>query len=141
MRVLFRYVALFLLLPLTAHAETIQGPVEAEVVGVRDGDTLEVIANPWPNILVTYGVRIRGIDTPAAKGNCAAESRWAIKARATLAELAGEQVVLYKIRTGQYARRVVARVTAGSVDLREAMLERGLAQPYKGRAPRPKWCR
>jgi endonuclease YncB( thermonuclease family) len=49
-------------------------------------------------------------------------------------------VALTDIRFGKYARRVVARVSAGGVpDIAEGLLARGLARPYDG-GRRSGWC-
>ncbi len=130
------------LVSLTAPAaanEIIPGPVPAEVVSVYDGDTLTVIAHPWPSLAIETGVRVLGIDTPEIRGKCPEEKAAAIAARDALIEIVGETVKLYQVQEGKYAGRVVAVVVAGGRDVVEQMLERGHGRRYDG-GRREAWC-
>jgi micrococcal nuclease len=53
--------------------EEVAGPVRADVVRVLDGDTIEISAQVWLGLRLTSHVRIRGIDTPEIRGECASE--------------------------------------------------------------------
>jgi len=125
----------------TAAAEEISGPVTADVIRVIDGDTLALRARIWIGLDLVVSARIRGIDTPELRGKCDREKALAEAARAHLATVVAEgKLRLRRIENDKYAGRVLADiVTDGGVDLREAMLESGLARPYEGGGRDP-WC-
>jgi endonuclease YncB( thermonuclease family) len=121
-------------------AEEISGPVEAAVVRVVDGDTIEFSAQIWIGLSLTASVRIRGIDTPEMRGKCPEEKALAAAARDLLAELAGSSIRLTRIEDDKYAGRVLANVaSADGTDLAGGMIARGYARPYDG-ATRGGWC-
>ena len=122
-------------------AETLPGPIAAEVIRVVDGDTLALRARIWIGMDIVVNARIRGIDAPELRGRCATEKTLARSARAYLASLAADgRVRLAGIENDKYAGRVLADVvTENGVDLGAAMLESGLARPYDGGARAP-WC-
>lgn len=122
----------------------IPGPVEAEVVRVIDGDTIEVRAFPWLDVAVTTRVRVLGIDTPekGARAKCRAEADLADRASdlARLALPVGALVQLTDIQQDKYGGRVVARVESpGGHDLGAALVAAGLARPYDG-GRKAGWC-
>lgn len=125
----------------TAAAEEISGPVAADVIRVIDGDTLAVRARIWIGLDLVVSARIRGIDAPELRGKCDREKALAEAARAHLATVvAGGRLRLRRIENDKYAGRVLADiVTDDGTDLREAMLESGLARPYEGGGRDP-WC-
>jgi endonuclease YncB( thermonuclease family) len=122
--------------------ERLAGPVHADVIGVRDGDTLLVRARIWLGQVVNTKVRLAGVDTPELRGRCHRERRMAQAARRFVErKLGGRRVTLRDIRFGKYAGRVVARViTAGGEDLGEALIAAGLGRRYRGRRRRGSWC-
>ena len=73
----------------TDAADSIAGPVAAEVLRVVDGDTLTVEAAIWVGQRITVNARIRGIDTPELRGRCPRESAMATVARDALVAIAG----------------------------------------------------
>ncbi len=121
--------------------ERIGGPVEARVVKVRDGDTIEVEAFIWPLQSLQVAVRLRGIDAPELRGKCTAERRAAETARDRLSELVGTGPVrLSDISGDKYFGRVLARVAAGGdADLGRRLLAEGLVARYDG-GHRQSWC-
>ena len=122
-------------------AEVLSGPLEARVLQVLDGDTIEVAARVWPGQEVRTRVRLAGIDTPELRGKCPAEREAAERARAFLAAaVADGRVALHDVRYGKYAGRVLARVLAADGrDLGRALIDERLARPYAGGKRRP-WC-
>ncbi len=86
-------------------------------------------------------MRVLGVDAPELRGRCARERQLAEAAHAFVRQRTrGGAVVLYDIRYGKYAGRVVARVgTPGGGDLATALVAEGLARAYDGGA-RPAWC-
>jgi micrococcal nuclease len=122
-------------------ADLLVGPIRADVIRVIDGDTLAVRADIWIGQSVATSVRIRGIDAPEMRGRCAEEKALAAAARDLLAEIAGPVVAIGNVENDKYGGRVVADIRSGTgVDLARAMIERGYAQEYSGRGPRPDWC-
>ena len=132
-----------LLLPATAHASRpyLSGPVQAEVIRVVDGDTIVVRAHVWLGQSIETSVRLDGIDTPEMHSNCQAERKMAEHARDELASLIQHRrVVLYHVRDGKYAGRVLASIkTEDGIDLAHYMLDQGIARPYHGHKRQP-WC-
>jgi micrococcal nuclease len=124
----------------TAPNETLPGPVEARVLRVIDGDTIEVAARIWLEQELTVRVRLLGVDAPEMKGRCARERDMAVRARDLIAGAAVGDVRLSQIHYDKYGGRVVARVAgAGGRDLSDALLASGLAHHYDGGKKLP-WC-
>lgn len=119
----------------------IDGPVQAHLVRVVDGDTIEVLARIWPDHYVETLVRLAGIDAPELRGRCAAETALAQRARARLADLvAGARLRLVEVHYGKYAGRVVARVlTEDGRDVAAILLAEKLVRAYAG-GRRESWC-
>jgi len=113
--------------------------VIADVVSVYDGDTIKVIARPWPGVSVETSVRVDGIDTPEIRGKCEAEKALAIEARDAARAFVGQSVALKNIHLGKYAGRVVAKVFVGNKELGEFLIRSGLARRYDG-GQRAGWC-
>lgn len=120
---------------------TITGPVSAEVIKVRDGDTLEVEAHIWPQQTVKVAVRLRGIDAPELRAKCEGEKAAALAARDRLTALIGAGLVaLHDVSGDKYFGRVLARVSAlQEADVGARLLREGLVVPYGGKARRD-WC-
>lgn len=133
--------ALMILLPISAPSlarenpvrNMVEGPVEAELISVIDGDTLLVNARPWPQHSIAVLVRIRGIDAPEMKSRCKAARRAAERAKNALSHLATGRIRLTNISGDKYFGRIVADVTAeGDSDIGAAMIGSGLARIYDG---------
>jgi micrococcal nuclease len=111
----------------------IEGPVEAELISVIDGDTLLVEARPWPQHRVQVLVRIRGIDAPELKAKCETARRAAIRAKERLVDLAHGKIRLSNIAGDKYFGRVVADVaTVDADDVGSSLLAQGLVRAYDG---------
>lgn len=128
-----------LLLAAPAAAETIAGPIAAEVVRVLDGDTLAVRARLWPGIVAEELVRLRGLDTPELRGKCPAEKEAAQRARQALAGLAGPVVTLEAVERDKYGRILARVISADGRDVAALMIASGYAREYVG-AARQGWC-
>lgn len=119
-----------------------QTHVPAEVLRVVDGDTVEVVAMPWPRWSVRILVRLRGIDTPELRGACASERLAAHDARRTLQDMltaAEGRVLLVDPEIGSFAGRVVAGVKVNGVDVAAELIDAGYGRPYDG-GRRAGWC-
>ncbi len=139
-------IAALLALPGVAMAaDTLPGPIQAEVIRIIDGDTIEVRAKIWLDQYIETGVRLAGLDAPELRGKCEREKALARKAKARVEQLVkpGSRVRLTKIREGKYAGRVVAVVSFqylyGQEALATVLIDEGLARRYKGRR-RQGWC-
>ena len=136
---------LFLSFGTSSEAATrfIDGPVEAEVIRVIDGDTVLVEAMPWPDHRISSYVRLRGIDAPELKSKCAAFRNAARQAQEQLmALMAGQtRVRLTAISGDKYFGRVVADLNFDDgrrpADL---LLEDGLVEPYQGKTKSKRPC-
>ena len=87
-------------------------------------------------------VRLLGVDTPELRGACGEERNLAALSRAFTVGLAGEgaKIKLSDIQLGKFAGRVLASVvTAGGVDIGQALIDAGLARAYRG-GRRGSWC-
>ena len=124
---------------LIAFLSIIPGPVPADIVRVIDGDTVLMDVYSWPDEAKRTYVRVDGIDTPEMRGKCEAEKIKARQAKAYVEALSGP-VTLFNVRLGKYAKRVLATVRIGGVDVGDALVGEGLAVRYDGGA-RQSWCR
>lgn len=140
-----------LILPLLANAAgaagsgsgmEIAGPVSAEIVRVIDGDTVLVMARPWPQQIVEVYVRLRGIDAPELKSSCAATrdaGRQALIALENLLRSQGE-IRLSRISGDKYFGRVLADISfPDGRNPAQEMLSAGHAVAYAG-GQRSKAC-
>ena len=127
--------------PSSPAREVFAGPVSAVVERVIDGDTIAVRARIWIDQEISLIVRVRGIDAPENRADCAAERALARRATAYLtAATQTGHVTLSEISGGKYFGRVLARVeTAEGRDVAKSLLRVRLARPYQGRSRRP-WC-
>jgi endonuclease YncB( thermonuclease family) len=134
------YCAAFFFPPVAAGAETFDGPVNAHVVRVIDGDTFEASASIWLGQEIDIHVRIDGIDAPELHARCDQERVRAEAARDFLARrIEGGAVRLTSVRYDKYGGRVDATVFDAKGDLGSLMIKTGLARPYHGER-RVSWC-
>ena len=96
---------------LSVSAETLPGPIPAEILRVVDGDTVQVRAHIWVGQSVEIMVRVADIDAPEVKRpQCSAESRRAKEATEATRAFLGDVVFLRNVHNGKYAGRVVAEL-------------------------------
>ena len=111
-----------------------QPDVQAVVIRVVDGDTIQVGIPSFPPILgVNITVRLASCDTPELSSKEPFIRARALEAKAVAESLAppGSIVWLRDIQRDKYFR-LLARVEAHGVDIATQLLERGLALPYDG---------
>jgi endonuclease YncB( thermonuclease family) len=132
--------------PAVIPLSVIQGPVEADVVKVTDGDTIQVAAYIWPDAVTIKDVRIRGIDTPEIRGRCQYEKDMAAAAKSFVVDLVNKNKKRVKLTVigcnaaeGAGFGRCLANVTVGSVPIAGALIEKNLARTNNGE-PRQSWC-
>lgn len=118
---------------------TVRHPVD--VLYTIDGDTFDARVRLWPGLDLTTRVRLRGIDAPERKAQCAQELRLAEAATELLRRLLAEGgVVIYNIGPDKYQGRVVADVaTKRTPNVSAAMRDAGYARSYGG-GLRSGWC-
>jgi micrococcal nuclease len=129
-----------------AQLSIVDGPIDADVLEVTDGDTIRFAAYAFPEQLTRGRLRVYGIDTPEKNGSCADEKNKAEAARLyakALFEEAGNRVKLYTIgldgKGGGGFGRYLARVKVGNVWLDEELISKGFARPNLGEKRLP-WC-
>lgn len=132
--------------PAVTPLSVIQGPVEADVISVTDGDTMKIAALPWPDVVTVRDVRIRGIDTAETRGKCQYEKDMAAAAKSFVVDLVNKNKKRVKLTVigcnaaeGAGFGRCLANVTVGSVPIAGALIEKGLARTNSGEARQP-WC-
>ncbi len=113
----------------------------AIVLYVNDGDTFEARVRVWPGTDVTTKVRLRTVDAPEMQYRCEDERVKAHAAREALAALLRQgSVTITNVQQDRYGGRVDADVaTAGTPNVADALMARGLARPYDG-GRRDGWC-
>ena len=117
-----------------------EGPVDADVVRVIDGDTFEAAARIWLGEAIDIHVRIEGIDAPELHAHCREERRRAEAARDYLMDRIGDgEVELSGVRYDKYGGRVRAVVRDARGNVGQAMIAEGYARPYHG-GHRRSWC-
>ncbi|QLH69261.1 thermonuclease family protein [Rhodopseudomonas palustris] len=118
---------------------TTRHPVD--VLYTIDGDTFDARVHLWPGTDLRTRVRLRGIDAPELKAQCARELRMAEAAADELRRLLAEgEVAIYNIGPDKYQGRVVADVaTKRTANVSNALLDGGYARAYGG-GHRDGWC-
>ena len=113
----------------------------ATVLYVNDGDTFEARVRIWPGMDVTTKVRLRTVDAPEMKYRCEDERVKAFAAREALATMLRQgTVTITNVQQDKYGGRVDADVaTAGTPNVADALVAKGLARPYDG-GRRESWC-
>ncbi len=124
----------------------VQGPVEADVVRILDGDTVAFYAMPWPEIIVRGTLRMDGIDTPEKNGKCPDEKKKAAEATSFLTSKISAvkgRVKLHVVglvgEDGGGFGRYRGDVRINNESLSALLIERGLARENHGEKRLP-WC-
>lgn len=104
------------------------------VVRIIDGDTFEYQGEI---------IRIANIDTPEAppRSRCLAEERLASRAEKELGAIMGGFYYVPRLereREDRYGRTIARVYLPDGTDVGEAMIARGVAEPWRGR--REDWC-
>lgn len=96
---------------------------------VNDGDTF---------IVNRERIRIADIDTPELEGQCASESRLAIRARDTLVQLLNAERYTIRRQGEDSYGRTLAIVTNSRGSIGDQLVRAGVARTWSGR--REPWC-
>ena len=112
----------------------------AEALYTVDGDTFEARVHLWPGLDMSARVRLRGIDAPEMKGQCADELRRAEAAATALrAMLAEGGVTITNIGPDKYGRVLADVATKRTDNVAAALIAAGHGRPYNG-GHRGGWC-
>ena len=118
----------------------LDGPYNAKVLRVIDGDTFEARVQIWLDHYAEYKIRLRGIDAPELRAKCNAAKRQAVRAKTILEKMLQDtDVKLMNIERGKYGGRVIADVLVGQEDISQFMIDNRVARSYSGNA-RESWC-
>ncbi len=115
------------------------GPLDARVIRVLDGDTIEVETTVWLGQVVRTTVRFDGVDTPELRGKCEFERMLARDAKLFVEQRVADGVTIDGVRPDKYGDRVLATVRVKGQDLAQLLVEAGLARVYHG-DKRMSWC-
>ena len=114
----------------------------SKVVHVYDGDTFRVNIEGLPPIIGNnIAIRINGYDTPEIRGKCPKEKALAIVARDRLRGMVKDaDIVLLNTKRGKYFR-IVADVMIDGKNIKDTLIEEGLAVSYDGGRKASPWCK
>jgi micrococcal nuclease len=132
--------------PASSQLSVVQGPVEAVVERVTDGDTIDVKAMAWPDEATWRTIRIRGIDTPEIRGKCQYERDLAQLAKRfleTMISANNNRVALTVVgcnsAEGGGFGRCLSYVDVAGLSVTNTLIAKGLARENHGQ-PRSGWC-
>lgn len=128
-----RYLLLLLLL-LSTGAQA-HGPYPAELVRVIDGDTVVVRAEVWPGLFQEVSVRLAGVNAPESRrrvGRLACEITLGKLATAYTTQFLTGPLVLYDVKLGKFAGRVLGQIRTARGDLSTSLVLEGHAVAYDG---------
>lgn len=114
-----------------------------QIASVYDGDTFRAyLPGITPPSKKSTRIRIRHIDTPEIKGQCAFEKDLAARARGYGMGLlnGSHSITLSHLGRDRYGRLLATVTLNGSVSYANKMISAGLARPYEG-GRRNSWCR
>lgn len=106
---------------------------QASLIGVVDGDTIDVWVDLGFSIRIQQRLRLDGINTAEMRADDPGERARAQAAKARLAALLPPEFV---VRTRKDKRekfgRILAEIVVGERSINRVLVEEGLAQPYDG---------
>jgi endonuclease YncB( thermonuclease family) len=127
-----------------SFAGTVYGPYhDVEILKVKDGDTIAVRVEVWPQVIIQTDIRIRGIDTPETRrgvksGNripeCEIVLGMGAKAYAGTLLAKANSVTLFNVDPSKtkYAGRISGNLLLDQEDFSELMIAAGHAVAYEG---------
>jgi len=108
---------------------------------VVDGDTMDVIVQPWPKLHIDDRVRLYGIDTPEKRTRNLCEKALGLQATKFAVDWLNshENLTMDLIGRGKYGRMLVT-IWSGNSSLNQELIDANLANPYFGKGKRKPWC-
>lgn len=116
---------------------------------VVDGDTIDIQARVWPNILIHERVRILGVDTPELHGKTTCERLLASKAKQftfdtlSIADKSGKKIEVH-VKPGNDERdgfgRILADVYVDGISLKDTLIANRVGRSYGGSGAKQPWC-
>ena len=116
--------------------------VTVNLIDLQDIDMDETYAVLWKKI----GIRVNGVDTPEIRTRCAQEKVLGKQAKALVKDVLkdAEYLSLRNVKRGKYFRIVADIIinpgTPDEVNLKDILLESGLAVAYDGGKKTKNWC-
>lgn len=138
----FALVWAMLVVPWIIRSACAYGPINAAVIRVVDGDTVELEFDLWPGLTQRSFLRVVGVNAPEIRTQSACEKEAGLKAKAFVEEWLSYQVQVQvvEIDHDKYGGRVVGDIVKDGRHLSKALLEAGLARPYSGQEAKQPWC-
>ena len=116
--------------------------VTVNLIDLQDIDIDETYAVLWKKV----GIRVSGVDTPEIRTRCAHEKVLGKQAKALVKDVLkdAEYLSLRNVKRGKYFRIVADIIinpgTPEEVNLKDILLESGLAVAYDGGKKTKNWC-
>lgn len=109
---------------------------------VIDGDTLVVLFEPYPDVLLRTTIRLEGVNTPESRrgpGITPCEVEAGLRAKAFTRDFAAAGRITIRVHKQEKYGRTLADVEVDGADLKAALIKAGLGRTYEGEARGP-WC-
>ena len=107
---------------------------------VIDGDTIDVHIDLGFGVwLYKQRVRLHGIDTPESRTRNRAEKALGLLAKARLAELCGEELMVKSLGKGKYGRILGIPYNSDGEDICQKLIEEDHAVAYFGGSKKKVW--
>jgi endonuclease YncB( thermonuclease family) len=116
--------------------------VTVNLVDLQDIDPDGTYSPLWYKV----GIRVSGVDTPEMRAKCPEEKVMAKQAKYLVRDLlkAADHISIRDISRGKYFRLVADIIvnpgTPDELNIKDALLEAGLAVPYDGGRKTHSWC-
>lgn len=116
------------------------GPYMADLVEVKDGDTVVMDVHVWPGQINRIAIREFGVDTPEKRTRNLCEKELGIKATNFTKEFLQNKILLVtNLKEGKYAGRMLGTIVADGEELSTALISNGHGREYFG-GRRQQWC-
>ena len=128
-----------LILMLYAGSASAWGPYQARYIRNYDGDTVTMIVEPFPNLMLNETVRLAGVDTPEIRAGCEREKFLALAAKDRVRQLLIGRVVSLTVYAKDKYGRWLGKIQADGESVTDILIREGLGRAYDG-GTRMGWC-
>lgn len=104
---------------------------KAKVVGVVDGDTIDIEIDLGFDIKIKQRVRLYGVDTPETHGETKEKGLESKKFVEKLLPI-NTEVLVKTVKTNEKYGRFLASILMGDIDVSKELVKNGLAVEYYG---------